>query len=178
MEDVRNHLDYKNKELIGNGASGIAYKVYNEKDKKFYLLKQILLKKIKIKNAENESNILKSINHENIVKYYDSFIEKGSFYIIMEFCENSDLSEFISQNKENNKIIDKNVIYYIIMDICLGLKEIHKKNLIHRDLKPDSIFISGDYKIKIGDLSMLKQLQVQVIIWHQRYLKERNMIIK
>ena len=159
MENLRNQLDYKNKEAIGNGASGIAYKIYNFKDRKYYLLKQIFLKKINdIKCAENESNILKNINHDNIVKYHDSFIEKGSFYIIMEFCENLDLTEFIRQYKEMKKLIDKNVIYNIIMEICLGLKEIHNKNLIHRDLKPDNIFISEDFKIKLGDFGISKQL--------------------
>ena len=44
------------------------------------------------------------------------------------------------------------------MDICRGIKEIHSQKLIHRDLKPDNIFISKDYKAKIGDFGISKQL--------------------
>ena len=159
MGDFKNQLEFKNKELIGNGASGIAYKIFNNKDKNYYCLKQILLKNNdKIKQAENEVNILKALNHENIVKYYGSYKDKNSFYIIMEYCDNSDLNEFIKQHKANKKLIEQNIIYSIIKGICSGLKEIHDKNLIHRDLKPENIFISKEHKIKIGDFGISKQL--------------------
>ena len=159
MGDFKNQLDFKNKELIGNGASGIAYKIFNNKDKNYYCLKQILLKNDdKIKQAENEVNILKTLNHENIVKYYGSYKDENSFYIIMEYCDNSDLNEFIKQHKDNKKLIEQNIIYSIIKGICSGLKEIHDKNLIHRDLKPENIFISKEHKIKIGDFGISKQL--------------------
>jgi NIMA (never in mitosis gene a)-related kinase len=77
----------------------------------------------------------------------------------MEYCENSNLEVFIKQHKKENKLIDNNVLYYIILDICSGLKEIHNKKIIHRDLKPNNIFISKDYKIKIGDFGISKILK-------------------
>ena len=159
MEDLRNQLDYQNKKLIDNGASGMVYKILNKKNNKYYILKQTLSKKIDdIEKSKNEANILKSINHENIVKYYDSYEEDNSFYIIMEYCDNSDLSDFIKKYKKDGKLIDENIIYIIVLDICKGLKEIHSKSLIHRDLKPENLFISKDYKIKIGDFGISKIL--------------------
>ena len=47
----------------------------------------------------------------------------------------------------------------IIIQICSGLKEIHKNNLIHRDLTPDNIFIDKNNKIKIGDFGISKILE-------------------
>ena len=76
----------------------------------------------------------------------------------MEFCEGLDLRKFIDEHRETNKLIDENLIYYFIIDICLGLQEIHKNNLIHRDLKPDNLFITKDENIKIGDFGIAKQL--------------------
>ena len=108
--------------------------------------------------AENEAQILQNLNHQNIVKYFESFKDKRSFYIIMEYCDNLDLKEFIREYKNKNKFIDQNIIYLIVLDICLGIKEIHKNNIIHRDLKPENIFISKDYKIKIGDFGISKKL--------------------
>ena len=76
----------------------------------------------------------------------------------MEFCENKDLKSFINNHKDDDQYINEEVIYNIVLDICYGIKEIHLNNLIHRDLKPDNLFISKDYKIKIGDFGISKKL--------------------
>ena len=96
------------------------------------------------------------MNNEFIVKYYDLFLENNCFNIVMEYCENLSLKDFID-NHDKSKLIDPNVIYCIINDICMGLTEIHKQNLIHRDLKPANLFIDKNYKIKIGDFGSSKQ---------------------
>ena len=161
MGNNQTQYGYQNKEFLGQGSYGICYKVLNIKDKKYYVLKQIFLKNLKndeINSVENEGNILKSINHENIVKYIDSFRQKDCFSLIMEYCENSDLHNYIEKIKQEKKKINPIVANVIIKDICLGLKEIHNKDLIHRDLKPDNIFISEDYKVKIGDFGISKKL--------------------
>ena len=76
----------------------------------------------------------------------------------MEYCQNSDLRKFINNHKKIGKLINEDAIYSIILDLYLGINEIHKNNLIHRDLKPENIFIGKDFKIKIGDLGISKQL--------------------
>ena len=76
----------------------------------------------------------------------------------MEYCENKDLRSFIKNHKDNNQYINEDVIYNIVLDICYGIKEMHLNNLIHRDLKPDNLFIGKDYKIKIGDFGISKKL--------------------
>ncbi len=62
-----------------------------------------------------------------------------------------DLRKFLNAKRRKNKLLVQNVILVIIKDICLGLKELYKNNIIHTDLKPENLFISQDYKIKIGD---------------------------
>ena len=159
MKNFRNQFDYQKKELIDNGSSGLIYKIFNTKEKNYYIMKQILLKKIDdIKRVENEAIILKNITHDNFVKYYDSFKDNNSFYIIMEYCDNSNLKKFINLHKKNKELIEEKVLYFIILDICKGLKEIHDNHIIHRDLKPENLFIGKDYKIKIGDFGISKKL--------------------
>ena len=114
--------------------------------------------KEEIKAIQNEAKILSSIDSEYIVKYYDSFSDNESFNIVMEYCDGLDLRKYINEHKETNKLIEKDLIYHIISDICKGLKEIHSKKLIHRDLKPDNLFLTGDLKVKIGDFGIAKQL--------------------
>jgi len=88
MSSIQNN--YKLIEKIGQGSFGITYKAQNKKDNKFYVIKQILIKGLKkeeIESIKNEAKILSSINNENVVKYYDSYISEDNYNIIMEYCE-------------------------------------------------------------------------------------------
>ena len=76
----------------------------------------------------------------------------------MEFCDGLDLRKFINDHKKANDLIKKDIIYHIILEICQGLKEIHDKKLIHRDLKHDNIFLNADMKVKMGDFGIAKKL--------------------
>jgi len=142
---------------IGKGGFGKVYKVINEN--KEYALKKIPLSNEKDdEKIKNEAKILSSINNEHIVKYYDSYQDKEYFYILMEYCDGMDLRQLIDKHKEEKKPINEILIYNIVLDICLGIKEIHKKNIIHRDLNPKNIFKLKNNKIKIGDFGISKQL--------------------
>ena len=147
---------------LGEGGFGKVYQVLNEKENKYYAIKKILLKNLteeEIESTKNEANILSNIKSEYIVNYYDSFKDDNSFNILMEYCE-KDLKAFINEYKSKNELIDEDILYGIIVDLCLGIKEIHKKNLIHRDLKPENIFINKDNRIKIGDFGISKALDL------------------
>jgi len=162
MKDYPNNHKYKIIQKLGQGGFGTVYKVLNKDNNNIYVIKKILKlnNKEEKKEIKNETNILASINNEYIVKYYESFSDDDSFNIVMEYCEGLDLRRFIDEHKKKNKFLEKELIYQIISDICLGIKEIHNKNLIHRDLKPDNLFIGSDFKIKIGDFGISKQLDI------------------
>ena len=129
-----------------------------EKESKYYRIK-----KIKINEPFNSEsnyikllNLLKTIKNENIIRYYDYFLEKDYLNIIMEYAGNLNLKKFIWDQKNKNKFIEEKVIKNIIEQICLGLKEIHNNNIIHRDLSPDNISIGDNFKIKIGGFDAAK----------------------
>ena len=142
------------KEIIGRGGFGTVYKFqYNGK---IYALKQIPLEKLNEKEKsdyEKEAQFLSKFNNEYIVKYYDSFSKDNKFNIIMEYAGNKTLKSYIKDR--GDKLIDSKTLNNIIKQICLGLKEIHKENIIHRDISPDNIFIDEkNLKIKIGDFGI------------------------
>ena len=146
---------------LGHGAFGAAYKVLNKNDNQVYVMKKIsveMASREDISKMENEAKILSSVNSEYVVKYYESFYSEHSFNIVMEFCDGSDLKKYIKEHKSQKKLIEKEKIFDLILDICEGLREIHSKNLIHRDLKPDNLFLTKDSKVKIGDFGIAKQL--------------------
>ena len=81
-------------------------------------------------------------NYENDNEY---------FFILMEYCDGLSLSEYISQNA--GKSIDRKIIYHFMKQILKGLKKIHGNGIIHRDIKPQNIFIKNNL-IKIGDFGL------------------------
>ena len=147
------------KEKIENGRFGMVYKL--QKDDKYYALKQILisnLTKEEINNMKKEVDILMSLDNEYIVKYYCSFLEKDYFNILMGYTGKTNLKQFINSYKNKGSFIEEEKIKNIIVQICLALKEIHKSNLIHRDLTPENIYIDENKKIKIADFDVSKSL--------------------
>ena len=162
MSEIIKNQKYKVINKLGQGAFGSAYKVLNKDDNKYYLIKELFLNSDigdEKKKIKDEAEILSKLNSENIVKYYDSFEENGSFNIVMEYCDGFDLRKFINEHKEKNDKIKEKMIYNIILELCYGIKEIHKNNLIHRDLKPENIFLTSNMNIKIGDFGITKKLK-------------------
>ena len=154
--------NYEKLKKIGSGNYGTVYKIRDKKDNKIYAIKEMEKGKIKIEAIKNEVIILSMFNSDKIVQYYGLFSDKDNFYIKMEYCqprENrncSNLADFIENSKENNQLINEDILYKIINNICLGLNEIHSKKIIHRDLNPNNIFVSEDLDIKIGDFGISK----------------------
>ena len=133
-----NLFEYKIIEELGVGGFGKVYKVLNEEDNQYYAIKEISIKDEKeeiITNIKKEAEILSKFNSKNIVKYYGSSQDKEKFYILMEYCDGMDLKNFIDEYKGKNQIIEEKILLDIIRQLCTGIKEIHDKNIIHRDLK-------------------------------------------
>ena len=157
--DLNNKKKYEIIKELGKGAFGNVNLVLNNSDNQYYALKEIKIKEEKnINEIENEINIISKFNCNNIVKYYDSYIENGKYYILMEYCDGQNLKDFIKEHNKNNELIEENIIYNIIKQICIGIKEMHKMKIVHRDLKPENIFMNKNNEIKIGDFGISKQL--------------------
>ena len=144
---------YKIIKRIGKGGFGAVYLV--EKKKKYYALKKITdLTKEEILKYQTLLNSLYKIKSEYIIKYYKSYIENDCIYIIMEYGGDTNLKQYIEEQNKSNCLIDEKIISDIIIQICIGIKEIHKNKLIHRDLTPENIFMDKNNKIKIGDFGV------------------------
>jgi len=153
--------EYKIIEELGEGGFGKVIQVLSKSDNKEYAIKEIPIKeekKDKIEEIQNEAVILSKFNCENIVKYYGISNENNNIYILMEFCNEGNLRNFIDKNIDNETLIEENIISNIIKQICIGIKEIHKRKIVHRDLKPENIFMNDNMNIKIGDFGISKQL--------------------
>ena len=151
--------DFEILSTLGQGAYSTVYLVKRKKDKKQYALKSIImekLSKIEQQNNLNEIRILSSIYHPNIISYKEAFWnnKNKTLNIIMEYCDDGDLETKIKIMKRNKIKFDENLIWVYTIQILFGLKALHDKGVIHRDLKSANIFLSKlNSKCKIGDLN-------------------------
>ena len=159
----KNIHGYEIKQQIGTGSYGVVYKV--QKNNKVYVLKQIPINPnstiSQIDSVKNEAKILSSLKSKYVVEYYDSFEENNCLNIIMEYCEGGDLGTYISnyQKMNINTSLNEDFIWKVFIQICFGLYDIHKQNILHRDLKSLNIFLTKEFQVKIGDLGVARVLQ-------------------
>lgn len=160
--------DYECIRLLGEGSFG---KVYLMRDKT-RLRKYVCVKKIKIKNipkkereaVKNEVDLLRKLNHPNIVRYIDSFLSSNgeSLCIAMEYCDGGDLSSQIKAAKRN--LFSENKILHWFVQISLGLHHMHTNRVLHRDLKTQNIFLLGNGRLVLGDLGISKVLEGTILL--------------
>ena len=141
---------------IGQGSFGTVFKVKRKIDRAILVIKLIKITTLSKKNQQDslhEVNILSSLNCPYIVKYYDSFVENSTLYIVMEYCEKGDLSQILKKQQ-----LQEQKIWKFFIQISIGLEYLHSKQILHRDIKSLNIFLSNDDSIRIGDLGVAKIL--------------------
>ena len=133
---------YKFKDIIGKGSFGIVRTGYRKKEfspHKIYAIKSIYkkhLKKKDINKIEKKLDILSSLDHPNISRFYEAFHDENYFNIVMELCRGKSLSKFL---KDNGGYIDEKLSRIIIMKILHAVNYCHSFGIVHCDLKPDNI---------------------------------------
>ena len=153
--------NYTIEKTLGKGTYGIVYKATQKDDNKICVIKQISLQGLnqsQKKEVKLESDILKSINSKYVVKYYDSFEEENNLNIVMEYCESGDLNDFIESQKKTKHLLPEKTIWQFFIKITLGLADIHKSKILHRDLKSLNIFLKEGNDVRVGDLGVAKVL--------------------
>ncbi|KRX10221.1 Protein kinase-like domain [Pseudocohnilembus persalinus] len=143
---------------LGQGSFGVVYKVRRKLDSKVYVMKQINISKMNTRmkaDAINEVTILAKLNHPHIVKYYDSFIDRNLLNIVMEYCEGGDVNQVIKQ--QFGRPLKEERIWKFFIQMTQGLEYIHKRKILHRDIKTMNMFLQKD-EVRIGDLGVAKVL--------------------
>ena len=145
---------YEIVEILGEG--GMAF-VYKARDKQ--LQRDVAIKTLKpnyvnqekfVDRFRREAQTAANLNHPNIVQIFDWGIEDEP-YFVMEYIEGNTLTSIIS----GNRTVGLNDILYIGSQVANGLKEAHKRGLVHRDIKPGNIMITPDGKVKVTDFGIV-----------------------
>ena len=152
--------NYKVIKLLGEGSFGKAFLCSKDSPDSLCVIKQIVIEEMSEsdkKDVFNEANILAKLDHQNIIKFYEVFDSKKpkhTLNIVTEYADGGDLSEKIkSQGKTPFK--ETEILDYFTQ-ICLALKHIHDKKIIHRDLKSGNVFLMKSGLVKLGDFGIAK----------------------
>ncbi|XP_039920254.1 serine/threonine-protein kinase Nek1 isoform X8 [Hirundo rustica] len=144
---------------IGEGSFGKAILVKAKENGQQYVIKEINISKMSNKEREEsrrEVAVLANMKHPNIVLYRESFEENGSLYIVMDYCEGGDLFKKI--NAQKGILFSEDQILDWFVQICLALKHIHDRKILHRDIKSQNIFLTKDGTIQLGDFGIARVL--------------------
>jgi serine/threonine protein kinase len=149
---------------IGKGSFSTIYKCRHNITNKIYALKEITIDKNKNKkklSIKREFEIMRKLNHNNIVKIHDVIIDTqlNNIYFIMDYYENGDLSYFLNKQPLKEKFTRK-----YMKQLSNGLKYLLDNNILHRDLKPQNILLSTNYDIKITDFGFATYYTKDTII--------------
>ena len=99
---------------------------------------------------EREINILKRLHHINLIKIHKISEESDNYFIVMEYCENGELFNYIVAHER----LSEEETAYFFYQLINGLDYIHHKNIVHRDLKPENLLLSQGNILKIVDFGL------------------------
>ncbi|CAL0304305.1 unnamed protein product [Lupinus luteus] len=144
---------------IGKGAYGRVYKGLDLENGDFVAIKQVSLENIAQEDLNiimQEIDLLKNLNHKNIVKYLGSLKTKSHLHIILEYVENGSLANIIKPNKFGP--FPESLVAVYIAQVLEGLVYLHEQGVIHRDIKGANILTTKEGLVKLADFGVATKL--------------------
>ncbi|XP_069738026.1 serine/threonine-protein kinase Nek3-like [Phaenicophaeus curvirostris] len=150
--------EYKVLKVIGEGSFGRVLLVHHRISDQHYAMKEIRLpmSSSDVENSRKEAVLLAKMKHPNIIAYKESFEANGHLYIVMEYCDDGDLMQKIKQQR--GKLFPEDTILHWFVQMCLGVKHIHDKRVLHRDIKSKNVFLTQNGRVKLGDFGSARLL--------------------
>jgi tetratricopeptide (TPR) repeat protein len=155
---------YQYLDRLGAGGMGVVYKVFDIRNRitvAMKILRDNLSSSTKaLDRFFREARIAATLNHRNIVKIHDYNISNlsGQSYIVMEYVDGQSLRDIIDHQFQSGDLIDMDYVaetLYYGIQLADALDATHKKGIIHRDIKPDNIMITGLGEVKITDFGIV-----------------------
>ncbi|XP_033254528.1 serine/threonine-protein kinase polo-like [Drosophila miranda] len=161
LYDSKLHRTYKRLSFFGRGNFAKCYEIIDVETDDVFAGK-IVSKKLIINNHQKEKMVQeiaihRSLNHPNIVKFHSYFDDIQNIYIVLELCKKRSLMEL---HKRRRSITEYECRYYIYQ-IVQGVKYLHDKCIIHRDLKLGNLFLNDMLHVKIGDFGLATRIEYE-----------------
>lgn len=116
------------------------------------------------RDIEKEIEVLHASKHENVTKYFKSFVTSNcsQVWIVMEFCGGGSVRDILNAflvSKVVNKGFREDVVAYVCFGALSGLQYLHENGRIHRDIKCGNILLTRRGEVKLADFGVATQLQ-------------------
>jgi WD40 repeat protein/serine/threonine protein kinase len=149
--------------LLGNGGNGVVYLAKRTDDfEKEVAVKIIPAFENSRRSAENfrrERQILARLEHPNIARILDGGTTPENMpYLVMEYIDGLPLNVFCEKNE-----LSVRERLELFQDVCRAVAFAHQNLVVHRDLKPNNILITGDGKVKLLDFGIAKLLNPDIL---------------
>ncbi|OCF56442.1 STE/STE20/PAKA protein kinase [Kwoniella mangroviensis CBS 10435] len=144
---------YKNLVKIGQGASGGVYTCHDRHGYPVAIKQMNLEKQPKQDLIINEILVMRESAHPNIVNFKDSYLWKGDLWVIMEYMEGGSLTDVVTAH-----CMSEAQIAAVSREVCEGLRHLHSKGVIHRDIKSDNILLSINGDVKLTDFGFCARI--------------------
>ncbi len=139
---------------IGHGGMAEVYEANDVINKRTVAIKlirdDVMENPINLQRFENEATIAASLNHPNIVKVYNHGTVDGAPYIANEFIKGQNLKEML----DFRSFLPLQEALSYLIQLASALYYAHQHSIIHRDVKPDNIYVMSDGTIKLGDFGI------------------------
>ena len=161
--------NYQLLEEIGRGSYSTVHKALKIDEQIFVAVKIINVEEMDretLQSTLNEVRILFSVNSENVVAYFESFLDQSfkQLWIVMEYLTGGDLSGFIRCVRQKRVRVSENRVWTYAVQILRGLFALNRLGIIHRDVKPANVFLNSNQQTaKLGDLNVSKVTSTDVL---------------
>ena len=151
FEELREVAGYRLAERIGSGGMGEVFKAYNPAINRYAAVK-ILYQAAFADRFKNEAYIQSSINHPNIARLYEYTTIGDKLCIVMEYVEGESLDKLLARKRKLTNIETE----HIIRQVIAALAYLHKREIMHRDIKPQNFKVEPDGTVKMLDFGIAK----------------------
>lgn len=151
--------------LIGAGSFGSVYLGMDAMNGLLMAVKQVELptgsgpneqrKKSMLEALEREINLLRELQHDNIVQYLDSSSDDMHLYIFLEYVPGGSVTALL----RNYGAFEEALCRHFVRQILQGLNYLHSRDIIHRDIKGANILVDNKGGIKISDFGISKKVE-------------------
>ncbi|KAJ8270853.1 hypothetical protein GJAV_G00120020 [Gymnothorax javanicus] len=159
VTDSKTGRSYCKGKLLGKGGFARCYEMTDLANNKMYAVKVIPQSRVSKPHQRdkitNEIELHKTLHHKHVVKFSHHFEDQDNIYIFLELCSRKSLAHIW---KARHTLTDPEVRYYL-RQIISGLKYLHNKGILHRDLKLGNFFVNENMELKLGDFGLAAKLE-------------------
>ena len=151
--------NYETVRKLGQGTYGSVFLCRQKSSGRQCVMKRLQLNALNEKerrSAIQEANLLRQLNHPNVVAYVDMHATRSKLFIFMQYCDGGDLEQSLHAARKQGRHMSEQQLLDWFVQMSLALQYLHSRRVLHRDLKTANVFLTRANIVKLGDLGVAR----------------------